>query len=111
MTDWHIPLIVLLFIVLDVISGFAKAVKNREVSSEKMRLGAWHKSGFLLVIVFAYTCEYALNYVELGFQAPIVVPVCVFLILTEITSFLENVKELVPELADNKFMGLFGKND
>lgn len=107
---WQVPAIALAMMVLDVLFGFVQAVKNGSVDSTKMRDGLFHKLGFIGAIVVAYLCEYALLYIDLGFSAPIVVPVCSFIILTELVSVLENLVKLTPELGDAKFMKIFGQD-
>lgn len=105
--DWHILIVVLAFIVLDVITGILQAVMNKGLDSTVMRDGLFHKSAFLLAIAFAYACEYGMVYLDLGFNLPIVGAVCVYICLTETVSVLENLGKLNPELANSKFMQLF----
>ncbi len=113
--DWHILIVVLIFIVLDVVTGIIKAVMKKELNSTVMRNGLFHKSAFLLAIAFAYACEYGMLFLDLGFTMPIVAAVCIYICLTETVSILENLSEINPELANNKFMELFastkGDND
>lgn len=105
--DWHILIVVLLFIVLDVVTGIIKAVMKKELNSTVMRNGLFHKSAFLLAIAFAYACEYGMMFLDLGFTMPIVAAVCIYICLTETVSILENLGEINPELANNKFMKIF----
>lgn len=107
---WQVPAIALAMMALDILFGFAQALKNNCVDSSKMRDGLFHKLGFIGAIVLAYLCEYALVYIDLGFTAPLVVPVCSFIILTEVVSVLENLVLLAPELGNAKFMKIFGKD-
>jgi toxin secretion/phage lysis holin len=105
--DWHILIVFLVFIVLDVITGIIKAVMNKELNSTIMRNGLFHKSAFLVAIAFAYSCEYGMTYLDLGFSLPIVGSVCIYICLTETVSILENLGSINPELANSKFMNLF----
>lgn len=113
--DWHILIVVLIFIILDVVTGIIKAVMKKELNSTVMRNGLFHKSAFLLAIAFAYACEYGMVFLDLGFTMPIVAAVCIYICLTETVSILENLGAINPELANNKFMELFastkGDND
>lgn len=113
--EWHILIVVLIFIVLDVVTGIIKAVMKKELNSTVMRNGLFHKSAFLLAIALAYACEYGMLFLDLGFTMPIVAAVCIYICLTETVSILENLGEINPELANNKFMELFastkGDND
>ena len=105
--DWHIPIITLCFMCTDIVFGLLQAAKNKCLDSSKMRDGLFHKIGFIGAIVLAYLCEYALAYIDLGFAAPLAIPVCVFICLTEVVSILENLGKLAPELATNEFLKLF----
>ena len=91
----------------DIVFGLLQATKNRCLDSSKMRDGLFHKLGFIGAIVLAYLCEYSIEYIDLGFTAPLVVPVCVFICLTEAVSILENLGKLAPELTTNDFLKLF----
>ena len=108
--DWHILTVVLVFIVLDVITGIIKAVMTKELDSTIMRDGLFHKSAFLLAIAFAYACEYGMTYLDLGFSMHIVGAVCIYICLTETVSILENIGSINPELANSKFMNLFASS-
>ena len=110
---WAVIIIACCFMVLDLLTGFTQAVINKCVDSSKMKTGLMHKCGFLLAIIFGMLCEYAMSYVDLGFSVPVQDAVCVFIILTEIVSNLENLGKISPELASAKFMDIFArkKND
>lgn len=105
--NWALVVIACVFMVLDLVTGFCAAVKNHEVQSTKMKQGLWHKCGFMLAIVFGVMCEYAMNYVDLGFTIPVQVAVCTFIIIIEIMSIIENLGKLSPELAGSEFLKIF----
>lgn len=105
--DWHITVFTLGFIALDLLTGFAQAVANKTVNSTKMRDGLCHKCGFVLTMLLAALIEWAMQYVDLGVTLPLFVPVCVFIMLTEIVSIFENICKLNPELAGSKLAQLF----
>lgn len=103
---------VLVFILLDVVTGLVSAFKNGEYSSTKMREGIFHKAAIIIVMVAAAAVElFVLHVPSLGFSVPILVPVCVLLTFMEITSILENVVIINPDLAGNKVLDLFKKED
>lgn len=105
--DWHIAAIVAAFMMMDLATGVMQAVANKALDSTKMRTGLWHKCGFIMVVVLAALVELAMQFVDLGFTLPLFVPVCVFIILTEIVSIFENVCKLSPELTNSKLAQLF----
>lgn len=103
---WAIGL-VLAFIVADVLAGVLAALKNHTLSSTKAREGLWHKAGEVLTVALAVLVEVGSAHLDLGFTAPLIVPVCTYLILNEVMSILENAAELNPELKGSRIMGLF----
>lgn len=105
--SWHIAAIVTVFIVMDLATGIMQAVANKTLDSTKMRAGLWHKCGFIMAVILAALVEWAMQFIDLGFPLPLFVPVCVFIILTEIVSIFENVCKLSPELANSKLAQLF----
>ena len=97
--DYHIFLIVFLFILLDILTGVTQAVKNKTLSSVVMREGIYHKAGYVLILALALLAEYSVNYMDLGFTTPLVVPCSVMICLTEFVSISENIERITPELA------------
>ena len=106
----------LCFIVGDYLSGVIKAVKNKDLCSTKMRLGLWHKAGFIGAMALGYACQLAVNYdlLPTSFSA-IFAGVCVYVIVTEAISIFENLCALSPELRDSPLAALLNlketKND
>lgn len=91
----------LLFIVLDLFSGLAAAYARREVESPKLRQGLWHKAGYIFVLFCSIIIEWAMNNgMDLGFNLPLVMPICVWISLMEVVSTLENAAKINPELAN-----------
>lgn len=91
----------LLFIVLDLISGVAAAYARKEVESPKLRQGLWHKAGYVFVLFCSIVVEWAMNNgMDLGFSLPLVVPICVWISLMEIVSILENSAKINPDLSN-----------
>ena len=90
-----------LFIMLDVISGVAAAYARREIESPKLRQGLWHKAGYIFVLFCSIVVEWAMNNgMDLGFNLPLVMPICVWISLMEIVSPLENAARINPDLAN-----------
>ena len=98
---------VLVLIVLDIIFGLINALIKHEFSSKKMRDGIAHKCaelGFILVgIVIDATI---VGGFDLGFSAPVLMSVCIYLALMEIGSLLETFATLNPQLADSPLFRL-----
>lgn len=97
----------LCFIVGDYLTGVIKAVKNKELCSANMRLGLWHKAGFIGAMALAYGCQLAVSYELLptSFSA-VFGGVCVYVLITEAISIFENLCALSPELSDSPLAAL-----
>ncbi len=109
MMDFHVLIITGVMIVLDVVFGFAGAIKQKDVQSSKLRDGLWHKAGFVGLIGLAYVIQYAAAHAELGFEVPSVMAVCVYVIVTETVSVFENLCVLNPNLVDSPLGAIFRK--
>lgn len=94
-------------IVMDYLTGLAKAIVQKDIDSTKMRDGLWHKAAYIVVIVLAEVIEHGQELVDLGFTVPLIVPACVYIVLTETASILENLSQINPELADSPVMQMF----
>mgnify|MGYP002680390446 CR=1 FL=1 len=106
--SFFMPLIVVLIFNLgDIVTGFAQGAYTHTISSTKMRDGLWHKAGFVLLMVTAYAIDWAGTQLDLGIGVPLVVPVAVFIVLTELVSILENLSEMIPQLKGSRLMELF----
>ena len=104
-------IIVSAFILLDIISGLIKALKKNEFKSSIMRQGLYSKVGSFLIIFLAYLSEYACNYLNLGFELPIVEAVEIYIIVMELGSILENVVAINPELDSNALLKIFKRKE
>lgn len=100
-----------ILICFDYATGLLKAVMLKDVSSEKMRQGLFHKSALILVMVLAEIVERAQAHIDLGFALPLVVPAAVYIAVTEITSIIENLGEINPELENSPLLQLFRPKD
>lgn len=93
-----VAIVTLVFILFDILTGFLKAAANHDIDSTALRKGLLHKLSEVVAIVFAFLCEYAVQYVHLGVEIPLVITVCGYIIIMEIISVLENIVEVNPEL-------------
>ncbi len=103
--------IVGIMIILDWVTGLLKAVHAHDISSKKMREGLWHKSGFVLVMLLAEVIEHAQAHFDMGFTVPLIVPMAIWIVTTEMASILENISAINPEIAESPIMQLFHSND
>jgi phage-related holin len=94
------------FILLDILSGTASALKSKTWTSTKMREGLFHKSAIIFIIALAILCDYSQGYLNLGFHIPLVTAVLVYVCTMEIGSVLENITKIYPALSQ-KIKSLF----
>lgn len=95
--DWHLFIIVLVFILLDIASGVIAAIKNGELQSNAMRVGLLHKLGYILAIILGIACDFGTAYLELNIPFDLTVIIISAICLTEIISIIENIGLIVPE--------------
>ena len=104
-------------LVLDYITGSAAAAKDGEWSSKIAREGLWHKAGSIAAVLVAAMCDIALGVVINGIGAQAVTDwiggsmtfitptVCIWYIITEAGSILENADKLgakIPKFLRNR---------
>ena len=114
MTTTEVAIIlVFILIVLDVISGLAAAFVNKTIDSSTMRRGLWHKASYVLVILLASALEWAVSVggpdLGIGIGIPIIVPTCIYLGLTEISSIGENLSQIDPSLKSAPVFSVLGR--
>lgn len=100
-TVYSVPVevkLALAFMMIDVFTGVLKAVKNKELNSTKAREGIYKKASFILFIAFGYLVDYAMVYVNMGFNLPAGATICTLIIVTEAISVLENLGQINPDL-------------
>ena len=82
----------LIFSISDIITGYIQALINKNIDSQKMRVGLLHKVLILIIIVLSFTIQFAFN---IKYIASFV---CIYVTLMEIVSILENLKKANIEL-------------
>lgn len=108
-----VPLLIVCgFALFDVLLGLAKAFATNTFTSEKMRLGLWHKMAEIAVVVLAMALEIATQFMDLqavGMESiPVASVVAAYVVLMEVGSLLESIGEINPDL---KGSGLFRRFD
>lgn len=97
------------FILLDVVSGLAKAAYNGNVSSQKMRKGLWSKCASIILVILSMVCSVGVSSFP-AFPAElsgVYEGVCAYISIMEIVSIIENACAMNPELASVKIMQIF----
>lgn len=100
----------LVMMAVDIVSGFAGAVVRGEVSSTKMREGLGHKAMLVIVIFVAILLQiFTLHIGDMGWSFPLITPACIYIVVMELASVLENVCSAYPELRDTPLIKLFDR--
>ena len=101
-----------LLIVVDYVSGVGAAVYRGTLQSSKMREGLWNKLGELGAILLAYLVAAEGHYLGIPYQIDLLVPaVLIWISVMEVTSILENLTLLNPDLGDKGFLQIFRRTD
>lgn len=95
------------FIVTDYITGVVKAIMQNNLSSKKMREGLGHKFTYFILILTAWFIDEVDLHVDLGLPVSVFICTISGICLIELTSILENITAINPELADAPFMKVF----
>lgn len=98
------------FIATDYVTGVAKAIMQNNLSSRKMREGLGHKFAYFILTLVAWFIDEINLHVDLGLPASVFVCTVGGICLIELTSILENITVINPELADAPFMQIFAQS-
>ena len=98
------------FIATDYVTGVAKAIMQDNLSSKKMREGLGHKFAYITLTMTAWFIDEVNLHIDLGLPVSVFVCTVGGICLIELTSILENVTAINPELADAPFMSIFSQN-
>lgn len=99
-----------IMMVMDIVTGFAGAVVTGTISSTKMREGIGHKAMLVLLVVLAVLVQtFSLHIGDMGWTIPLIVPVCVYIVVMEVASVVENCVVAYPDLKDSPIVRLFNR--
>lgn len=103
-------LAVLVFTIMDYVTGVIGAVMYGNLSSTKMREGLGHKFTYLCVFFIACFIDFEMKHIDIGFRNTLTPIVTIGIVLTELSSIIENIGKINPELAQAEFMRIFSQN-
>lgn len=109
--DMWCMIAVAFFILIDYVTGVAKAIMQNNLSSKKMREGLGHKFAYFMLVLVAWFIDIINLHVDLGLPVSVFVWTVGGISLIELTSILENITAINPELKDAPFMNIFAQND
>lgn len=109
-TDTWCAIAVTFFITTDYVTGVAKAIMQDNLSSKKMREGLGHKFAYIILVLVAWFIDEVSLHVDLGLPVSVFICTVGGICLIELTSILENITAINPELADAPFMQIFAQS-
>ena len=98
---------VLFFIAMDYLTGVLKAGVQHNISSAKMREGLMHKLAYILIIILSQAIDIFNIHTQLGLPLNVLAVTSAGISLIELTSIVENLCEINPEIANKGFMKIF----
>jgi toxin secretion/phage lysis holin len=102
-------LAVLVFVIIDYITGIISAIMRGNLSSTKMREGLGNKFAYLCVFFIAWFIDFEMRHIDIGFHSVLTPTVTIGIVLIELSSITENIGKINPELAQAKFMKIFNQ--
>ena len=109
-TDVWCVFAVVFFIIVDYVTGITKAIMQDNLSSKKMREGLGHKFAYFILVLVAWFIDEINLHVDLGLPVSVFVCTVGGICLIELTSILENITVINPELAGAPFMQIFSQS-
>lgn len=92
------------FHVCDFLTGLVKGVKQKNISSSKMRDGLFKKCGYLILYIVCYMIDKYGTDIGLNLSFHTLTPVICYAVITEIISILENVHGINPDIIPEKIL-------
>lgn len=106
-----IILVALVFNGLDLITGIVGAIKyGEQIKSSKLRDGLFKKVGFVFCYALGVLINYAENFLTLPFGVDLVPVICIYVIITEVVSIIENISKINSDILPEKLKELIGYN-
>ena len=100
-------LAVFVFAITDYVTGLIGAIMHGTVSSTKMREGLGHKFAYLCVCFIAWFIDFEMKHIDIGFYTALTPIVTTGIVFIELSSIIENIGKINPELSQAKFMKIF----
>lgn len=104
-------LAILVFTVTDYVTGTIGAIMRGNLSSTKMREGLGHKFAYLCAFFVAWFTDFEMKHIDIGFHSALTPIVTTGIVLIELSSIIENIGKINPELTQAKFMKIFTEHD
>ena len=86
------------FIIFDIVTGIVKALYSEGLNSTILRQGLFHKLSEIIAVGGAWLLEYAIAYINLGIDLPMLNIVAVYICIMELVSIIENLCFINPAM-------------
>lgn len=96
-------------ILLDIVTGIIKAIKNKKFDSSKMRKGGINKICEVLVLILGLLLKEALPHFKITLNFDVLFVICSYIFFMEIVSIIENIGEINDKLIPPKIKETFKK--
>lgn len=107
---WDELLAVIVFSGLDYLTGVVGAIMQGNLSSSKMRKGLGHKFAYMITFFLAWFIDFEMSHIDLGFSSTVTPLVTTGIVLIELSSIIENIGEINPEIKASKLLQIFQSN-
>lgn len=104
-------LAIFVFIITDYVTGIVRAIMQGNLSSTKMRRGLGYKFTYLCVFFIAWFIDFEMEHIDIGFHSALTPIVTTGIVLIELSSIIENIGKINPELTQAGFMKVFAKHN
>lgn len=110
-TNMWCAIALLFFITTDYLTGVIKATIQGSLNSQKMREGLGHKLTYLILATTSWFIDTINIHINLGFPVNLYVCTVSGICLIELTSILENITAINPDLKNAPLMNAFAQNN
>lgn len=100
-------IIALVFNAMDIISGLISAVKNKDVSSSKLRDGLFKKVGFIMCYFMGWLVDTQGMKIGFHFSVEILPIIILYVCTTELVSIIENICKINTDIVPDKLLEIF----
>ena len=100
-----------LLMLVDIVTGLLQSWMTRSYQSSKMREGLGHKIVLVLYILLSVIIQAIVQHVgDVGWTVPMVYAVCLYILVMEVSSIVENLASAYPELRQTKLLSFFANS-
>ena len=89
------------------VTGIIAGVKNKDIQSSKLRDGLFKKVGFIFCYLLAWLIDTQGDSIGLSIGVSLLPIIVLYVVLTEITSIVENICKINTDLVPEKLKDLF----